>query len=273
MRTADLVKTYIANSEYRQLSDRSIGAQLWALDKLSAEFEQLPDDPETIQSFIAAQDLGPQSRYGLWQRLATFWRWLERTERSPNVMDKVSAPRSRSQLPRTLSRSQMETLLAIAESRRDKALVALPLDTGIRLGELASLTWTSVPDVGLRVSGKVGERTVPISSHVRELMSGLGNDHHVWVGRKGPLTQSGVQIAIRRLLYRAGIWPPKAGPHVLRHTFGLHYILRGGDPFSLKEIMGHRNIQSTMVYVYMSNQHLSEQHARYSPLADFDFRT
>ena len=155
MHTADLVKEYIANGEYRQLSDRTIGAQLWALDKLSAEFEELPDDPEAIQSFIASQHLGPQSRYGLWQRLPTFWRWLERTERSPNVMDKISAPRSRSQLPRTLSRTEMVTLLATAESRRDKALVALPLDTGIRLARIHRRG--GVTAAGWAMSGKGGQ--------------------------------------------------------------------------------------------------------------------
>ena len=115
-------------------------------------------------------------------------------------MAKVGAPRYRPQLSRTLSRNQIGTLLGTAESRRDKALVALPLDTGIRLGELASLTWPSVLDAGLVVNGKVRERTVPISLHIRELMSGLGDDYHVWMGRKGPLTQDGVQIAFLRLL-------------------------------------------------------------------------
>ena len=68
-----------------------------------------------------------------------------------------------------------------------------------------------------------------------------------------------------------GINPPKSGPHVLRHTFALRYMLNGGDVFSLQRIMGHSNIQSTMIYVHMSAVILSERHAQFSPLAGLRF--
>ena len=110
-----------------------------------------------------------------------------------------------------------------------------------------------------------------MSPYIRRLLVGLGNDFILWTGLKGPLTIYGIQLAIRRVSYRAGLTPPKAGPHVLRRTFGLHFIFRGADPFSLQAIMGHSNIQSTMIYVHMSNQHRSQQLALFSPLTEFDF--
>lgn len=93
----------------------------------------------------------------------------------------------------------------------------------------------------------------------------------MWVGRRGPMTTSGISLTIRRLLYQAGIMPPKAGPHTLRHTFALHYIMRGGDVFSLQRILGHRSVETTMIYVNMSADHLVAQHSRYSPMADHHF--
>ena len=271
LRTQALVEEFLTESEYRQLARKAISAQLWALDKLARAFPDLPHDPGDLLGFIASQELSPQSRHDQWSRLRTFWRWAEREGKARNTMSRVPAPQLRRRLPRALNRDEIGQLFEVASSRRDRALMAIPLDTGIRLGELVSLVWPRVQDSGLLVTGKTGDRTVPISSHVRELMAGLGDEHHTWTGLKGPLTHYGVQGAIPRVMNRAGITPPKAGPHVLRHTFGLHYVLAGGDPFSLQQIMGHRNIQSTMIYVYMSNQHLNERHARFSPLAAFKF--
>lgn len=67
---------------------------------------------------------------------------------------------------------------------------------------------------------------------------------------------------------KAGFKPPKIGPHMLRHTFGLNYILKGGDAFSLKRIMGHQDIATTMIYVNMSTELVAQQHRKFSPMAD-----
>lgn len=66
---------------------------------------------------------------------------------------------------------------------------------------------------------------------------------------------------------RVGFKPPKLGPHTLRHTFRLRYILNGGDVSSLSGILGHADAATTMLYVDMSTNHISKQHQKYSPFA------
>ena len=78
-------------------------------------------------------------------------------------------------------------------------MVLLVMDCGIRLGELASLQHTSVRDNHLVVSGKVGDRMVPISQTVRERLEIQGDSVHIWMGQRGPLTRSGVQGVFKRL--------------------------------------------------------------------------
>ena len=97
---------------------------------------------------------------------------------------------------------------------------------------------------------------LPLTEEVRRLISEQGNDTHLWVGRTGPLKLSGVKQVIRRIAYRAGILPPKARAHTLRHTFGYLYVKHSGDPFSLCRLMGHSSIESTMMYVRMNNRDL-----------------
>ena len=121
------------------------------------------------------------------------------------------------------------------------------------------------------MDGKSGERPIPLSPRVQQLLVGLGNTEHVWLGRYGPLTLHGVKLATRRALAKVGVYAPKAGPHMLRHTFGRHYIRRGGDVFSLQRIMGHQRLSTTMIYVAMNTNDLQEQHAKFSPLREHSF--
>ena len=266
MNTADAARLYLDDCRYRQLSSKTIEGYIWALSKLP---QTIPEDPGQVKRIIASQpDLSQESRHDLWRRLRTFYHWLSTEHQVADPMAHVPAPRTRRRLPRTLEPADIRRLLASADSRRDKAMLSLLLDTGIRLGELATLTWPAVTNSGLKVSGKTGERIVPISPAVRQQLVGLGDGLHIWTGKKGPLTTSGVQQAVRRCMYRAGLTPPRAGPHTLRHTFGRLYIMAGGDAFSLQRIMGHRNLATTMIYVYMSHEDLARQHAQFSPMAN-----
>ena len=173
----------------------------------------------------------------------------------------------RRRLPRVLSQLEVEQLLGACESRRDLALVMLMLDTGIRLGEIAALTWGDIGPDYIRVhDGKSDDRVVSVGPGVKQLLLGLGDGRRIWVGRKGPLTRSGVQQVYRRLFLRSGLEGRRLGPHLLRHTFGTQYIVGGGNLFSLKEILGHSSISTTQIYVTLARAQVSADHARHSPV-------
>ena len=183
-------------------------------------------------------------------------------------MSRIPSPRSRQKLPRTLSARDQQRLLACVGRGRDYAILAVLLDTGMRLGELESMTRSNLGPEWVRISGKTGDRVVPISPGVFDLVSRQGDERGIWIGSRGRLTAAGLQLIVRKCMKRAGHKPPKIGPHMLRHTFGLQYILNGGDPFSLKRIMGHQDISTTMIYVGMSTELVARQHAKFSPMAN-----
>ena len=68
----------------------------------------------------------------------------------------------------------------------------------------------------------------------------------------------------------AAFEPHKIGPHTMRHTFGTQYILKRGDVFSLQRIMGHRRLETTMIYANMSTEIVARQHRKFSPVADIE---
>ena len=270
MKTAKAVNEFIDHCWYLGLQMKSISAYEWALDKLLAAHETLPRQERPLMALITFQELSSSSKHDLWRALRRFYAFTSRMHAFPNVMEHIPPPRVRRKLPRTLEASEVDHLLSVDHGRRDRAMLAILLDTGIRNGELAAVEWPDVRMQTLNVSGKTGDRPVPISSHVRQLLLGLGDSDHLWLGRQGPLTRSGVELAVRRSLARAGFRPPKAGPHMLRHTFGRHYIMNGGDVFSLQRIMGHTSVNTTMIYVELSQADLQVQHAKFSPLRALD---
>ena len=266
MRTEKAVELFLRDCRYRGLVDRTLVSYGWALAKLEARFEELPTKPDDLMYLIVDQDLSQESKHDMWRVLRRIYKWLASRKYAKNAMKDVPPPRRRRRLPRTLESTEIDRLMSTIDSRRDLAMIALILDTGIRVGELATLKWIDVHAGTIHVDGKTGERRVPVSPQVLQFMVGLGDGEHIWIGRYGPLTVGGCSLIIRRALAGAGIRGRKSGPHMLRHSFGRHYVMAGGDVFSLQRILGHRDVGTTMIYVHLSAADLEVQHAKYSPL-------
>jgi integrase/recombinase XerD len=54
-------------------------------------------------------------------------------------------------------------------------------------------------------------------------------------------------------------------PHTFRHTFARKYLLNGGDPFSLQQILGHSSLQTVRLYVNLWSTDIQAQHRKFSP--------
>jgi site-specific recombinase XerD len=178
----------------------------------------------------------------------------------------------------TLGSVELERLLAVA-SRRDRLIIALLLDTGLRLSELAGLrVGDLLPDGYLRVRGKGGkERLVPLGTvtearlpdylaHGRPRPVGRDVDH-IFLARDGrPLSPVAIQHALRRLGRRAGLTGVRTNPHTFRHTFAKLYLLNRGDLFSLQRILGHTTLDMVRRYVNLDTGEVKRQHAQASPV-------
>ncbi len=269
MNTQNVVNLFLESRRSKQLSKVTIDTYGWALAKMAEMFPgELPENTSDIQRLlIENSDLSASSLLTIWNRLRIFWSWAEKEGFCSNVMESVPAPVMRRKLPRVLRSGEIRQLLGSVDVERDYAILAVLLDTGMRIGELASMTRACVSSEGVLISGKTGDRTVPMSPSVVELVSRQGDEHGLWTGTQGRLTDWGLQQIVRRNMRKAGFEPPKIGPHTLRHTFGMHYILNGGDVFSLQRIMGHKRLTTTMIYVDMSTELVAQQHRKYSPMA------
>jgi site-specific recombinase XerD len=217
--------------------------------------------------------LAPISVAGYVRTLRVLGNWLAaeglasadalRGLRRPRVPHKVIEP---------VADDVLRRLLAIC-SVRDRAIVLLMIDTGLRVSEVASVRLGDLrPDGTLKVQGKGSrERIVPVGSTARKaIVRYLGQrgpgkaDAALFLGRKGEISSRGLQHMVRRLKGRVGV-TGRLSPHSLRHTFARSYLVNGGDVFSLQRILGHTSLDMVKRYVALADADLVVRHAAASP--------
>lgn len=182
----------------------------------------------------------------------------------------------------SLTEEQILQLLAQPDQQtftgyRDYTMFALILDTGLRLGELVSLSLSQVEMKSCFLTGVLGKsrrpRDVPFSDEVRKLLvkylkiRGDVPVDRLFVTIDGkPMKIRTIQDILSEYGVKAGIKDVRVSPHTLRHTFAKFYILNGGDPFSLQEVLGHTTQDMVKRYVNLWKPEKKIQHSKASPL-------
>ncbi len=186
------------------------------------------------------------------------------------VVRRMKLPRIEQTVIETFSSEQIDALFAACAKEetehlqlRDRAILALLLDTGIRAAELCGLTLDQVQldpkDSYIRVHGKrdkwrevgLGDRTRrELRKYIRIFRAETARNAPLFIGRyHRPLTVSGLDQIISRLAEWAHIEGVRCSPHTFRHTFACNYLLQGGDIYALSRLMGHTSIRVTEVYL------------------------
>ena len=232
METRAAAASFLEYCRLRGLSPSTLAFYRWGLKALAEHCSELPEDHWKAMRPLGNPRLSQESKHDLDRVLRTFFRWVSAEYHLTNPMLRVDRlPRPRS-LRRALSRAEIEAVWSACDNERDQGLIALVLDTGLRLSEIAGMWKRDLSLHRLRVKGKVGQRQVPVSPQLSARLFALGDEVSFWLGPAGArLTRSGVQQVFRRVLKRAGLTGPKlTGPHCLRHTFGTEYVRCGGNP-------------------------------------------
>ena len=191
-----------------------------------------------------------------------------------NPAESVVLPKVEKRMPEVVPEHAMNELFAEEvfatdwKGRRDRSMMALLYETGIRMSELIGL---KVEDVNgarkeLRVYGKGRkERVLPLlPSTLESIMQHVmdrpvGGDDLFVTDAGSSLYPSFVYRRVNHYLGEVSSLQ-QCSPHVLRHTFATHLLNRGAELAAVKDLLGHTSLSSTQVYTQHTTARLKEFH-------------
>lgn len=191
-----------------------------------------------------------------------------------NPASSIGSPKIASKQPSYLTESEITKLLgAVSQGarfgyyERDIALITVLLHTGMRVSELTNLKKRDIDiENGYFKIARKGrkEQYLPLNSEATTILSQylqkrpVSGSEECFIGTDGKgMSRGSVYNIVRRYLRLAGIKKEKHGPHVLRHTFCTRLHRQGVDPFTIRALAGHKDLNTTMRYINIE----ARQHA------------
>lgn len=207
--------------------------------------------------------------------LRAFWRWLRRRGELAEVPHVPSLPEPRKVKP-IFDDAQAVAVLRVKVKtpglKRVQALFAVAVDTGLRYGELASLRRADIDarSMLLTVSGKTGERRVPMSAEGLRWLSRHVQSHgydRVFCSSAGTLLDhANATRELRRLFEMAGVPVALAQFHHIRRYALRHYVTKAGLR-GAQLLAGHSKPETTLRYLDADAELRALPHQSISPLA------
>lgn len=216
--------------------------------------------------------------------LRSFYTYLLRkgvVAKNPAV--KVKGPKKTKPLPYFLKESETDQLM---EERlypegyvglRDRTIITLFYETGIRLSELEGLDCSDVnlASCQLKVTGKRDkQRIVPFGPGMKALLedylrerdnSGQLNTNALFLNKNGGrLSKGSIGTLTHRYLSMVTTMK-KRSPHVLRHTFATQILNHDGDLRAVKELLGHESVATTEIYTHTTFEELKKIYKQAHP--------
>jgi site-specific recombinase XerD len=199
-------------------------------------------------------------------------------------MERIPPPVARRDQLKPFTQTEIDRLLDAARRscnpKRNEAIICLLYDTGIRASELCALRRKDV-DLGTyrcTVLGKGNKlRTVSFArTTLKTFTAYLGDlpkqpdeplftsDRGKWAG--DPLTRWGLLQLIERLGKAAGVQGTRCSPHTFRHSFAVQFLRNGGNVFTLREMLGHTQLDIVNIYVNLAEADVENQPRQFSPM-------
>jgi len=240
-------------------------------------------DASSIRKFLLwLEDTGhnPGGIHGFYRSIKALLKWYE-SEIEPdgwhNPIKKIKSPKVDIEPLEPLPVETIKALLNNCENSiyglRDKAIIFMLFDTGLRASEILSLNISDINyltgEILLR-SGKGGKpRYVYLGKAARKVLRNYLKRRTeksviLWLCRGGErLSYAGLRSILRRCSERAGIDLPSI--HSFRRSFAINMLRNGASIYALKEIMGHTDLQVLQRYLKLNNSDLKEAHNKASP--------
>ena len=176
-------------------------------------------------------------------------------------LDYLYPDRSEFKIPVVFSQADIQTILNACENTKHKATLATIYSCGLRLSELVNLRIQDIDStamtVTIRQSKNNRDRMVVLSEKLlvllREYFVQYEPEEYLFEGQSGgKYSDRSVQQVLKQTLVKASI-NKEGSVHTLRHSYATHLIEQGTDIRFVQELLGHKNIKTTMIYTHLTD--------------------
>jgi len=291
------IQGYLLAAGARHLSEHTIRDYVNTLTKFRKFLgdDNIPIEEITrhhIEAFFAAQTtVSNKTILNYHVGLSSLWTWAVSEHIVQNhIVREVKPPKAEQKdiVPFTLV--EIRAMLGVAgrdstgkvsnphmreSADRNRAMLLLLLDTGMRASELCGLDMGDVDNHNRRVHvlGKgAKERTIPFSPRTGQALwryltsrqDPRTDDPLIATMDGHELNRSRLLIILSRMGRRAGV--SNVHPHRFRHTFAIQYLRNGGDPYTLQALLGHSSLDMVKNYLRIAQIDIDTAHRRASPV-------
>lgn len=240
--------------------------------QISMRFNNLPENLSAgeINQYLAelANDSASPSRfkhavYGL--------RFYFRTIGKEGIRFNLPSLKKEARLPTVLSREECKRLFDYTQNVKHKAALLLIYSAGLRVQEISLMKLTDVDAQRKMIYIKNGKgrkpRYVPLSLRLLDTLVLYIEKYrprvYLFNGKTPgtPFGKTALSLAMRNAVKRARIKKEGACLHTLRHSFATHLLEDGLDIISIKELLGHSRIETTLVYLHVADYDKGKKHS------------
>ncbi len=177
---------------------------------------------------------------------------------------KIPRPKKPSLLPKVLSKQEIKKLFSTIQNPKHLLMLQLCYGMGLRVSEVVNLKITNIDShrmlVHIQAAKGKKDRYVNLPNNVLELLRDYYRQfkpsNYLFQGQFAEqYSKRSVQVVFKRAMLAAGI-NKLVGIHGLRHSYATHLLEQGTDISLIKELLGHKDIKTTLIYTHVSQKSL-----------------
>jgi len=178
------------------------------------------------------------------------------------VIPTVIYPRKSTKLPPVMSAEEIKMLIDGVKNIKHRTIIMLLYSTGMRLGEIAKLKITDIDSKQMRIKvvqgkGSKDRYTILSEQVLQELRAYYiiyKPKEYLFNGCKAgrPISMRNIQHLVQKGVAQIGLESKNYTVHTIRHSFATHLVDNGADLHTVKELLGHSNLQTTMRYMHLT---------------------
>jgi len=244
-------------------------------------FGRLPEqiDPEEINEYLVSLALDPKSpsRSSFKHMVYGLRYYFSLMGMNKNAIALPSLKKE-TKLPVILNSSELKELFAAPKLLKHRVVLSLIYSAGLRGQEVINLKISDVDferkTIHIRQSKYKKDRIVPLADSMalglKKYMQ--AENPHIWMfnGKEpdGRYSTKGLSWVMRENLKKTSI-TKEVNLHSLRHSYATHLLEQGINIVTLKELLGHAQITTTMIYLHIAQCPLMKPHSPLDRLYNF----